>query len=54
MFGIRDNVFSSKNAITKNTTKKTNYLPKAGKNIASTYSLWVKRKTSKINNVKNQ
>jgi len=29
MFSIRDNVFSSKNAIIGNITEKTNYLPKA-------------------------
>ncbi|KKG27548.1 hypothetical protein EO97_01095 [Methanosarcina sp. 2.H.T.1A.15] len=30
MFSIKDNVFSSKNAISKNIAKKTIYLPKAG------------------------
>ena len=30
MFCIRDNVFPSKNVISKNVTKKTSYLPKAG------------------------
>jgi hypothetical protein len=30
MFCIRDNVFSSKNAISKNVVKKTSYLPNIG------------------------
>ena len=33
MFSIRDNVFSHKNAIIKNTQEKTSYLPKVGCNV---------------------